>query len=542
MDDADAPPDDDDHENPRTARRRAARSRLSWTLAAVVTMAAALVPAVLWPGDIPWVNDEPRLIAKAYHANREFRLETKGLSGNFGIPYGPLPTHVYQLLLLVTHDPILLAAIRAGLCAGTTAIGLLWLARSLRLNPWFAAAVVLAPYVWMYNRILWDASFAIPIGTLALAAYAAFLRTGSGRSLLLCVACLTGVLFIHPQDLPLFAPIALHMLWRHRPALWRRRVGIAVILAVTLLLNGVYLGLATKAVVARFAGSVRAGYPSDTGRLEALMTPFLGGSLLGGSYYAEVDSHLRGPWQLVAAAKLGSSIVYPLIWLGIGVAGVRWLRRRRAAGDGELDDPADPTVREARHAVFGIALAGLGMLIALYGLMRMPAYPQYFFGTFALHVLFAWVGVDALARVRLGCLATVIYGLSAGYITLASMSQIHRESHDRDDLTDTRMERPTLANQVRVARELNRYSDTEVMTDVLVYQKYGQSLRTLRLLLPPEPGTVQTHSGQLVIRNRAGPTGRDSVIELSRATRETRTARWKPMDVTPLPPGWEPGR
>src|SRR5688572_19572819 len=171
MDDADHPHDLPDERDGRTDA--ASRRRRSWWLAAVVTMAAALVPAVLWAGDISWMNDEPRLLAKAYHANARFRPETEGLSGNFGIPYGPLPTHIYQLLLLITHDPVTLATIRAALCAGVTAIALLWLARSLRLNPWFAAAIVLAPYVWMYNRILWDASFAIPIGALALAAYAA---------------------------------------------------------------------------------------------------------------------------------------------------------------------------------------------------------------------------------------------------------------------------------------------------------------------------------------------------------------------------------
>src|SRR5688572_32104549 len=100
MDDAAATPaalpEEQDGDDAAVEEYRAP-SRRSWALAAVVTMAAALVPAVLWAGDISWINDEPRLIAKAYHANREFRLETKGLSGNFGIPYGPLPTHIYQL-------------------------------------------------------------------------------------------------------------------------------------------------------------------------------------------------------------------------------------------------------------------------------------------------------------------------------------------------------------------------------------------------------------------------------------------------------------
>src|SRR3954464_6494029 len=128
---------------PRTPSGQAAPARpvqpeprpAYWWIAGVVTFLAAVVPAVLWVGDISWMQDEPRLLAKAWHANSRHTIETHGLNGNFGVPYGPLPTQIYQVLLLITHDPIKIAAIRAGLCAGITAIGLLWLARSLRLNP-----------------------------------------------------------------------------------------------------------------------------------------------------------------------------------------------------------------------------------------------------------------------------------------------------------------------------------------------------------------------------------------------------------------------
>jgi hypothetical protein len=536
MDDS-APLSDGGDADQRDALKRARRARLSWRLAAAVTMAAALVPALLWAGDISWMNDEPRLLAKAYHANARVRPETQGLSGNFGIPYGPLPTQIYQLLLLITHDPVLLATIRAGLCAGATALALLWLARSLRLNPWFAAAVVLAPYVWMYNRILWDASFAIPIGSLALAAYAAFLRTGSGRSLVLSVACLMGILFIHPQDLPLFAPLAGHMLWRHRPALRRHRAGIAAVLLVTLALNAFYVPAAVMSVANRLSASVQSGYPDDTPRREALLTAFRGGALLGGYHYVEIDSRLRGRRELVQAAKFASSIVYPLIWIGIGVAGVRFLRHRRGAYDFESHDPADPTLRDARRAVFGIALVGLALLLALYGVMKMPAHPQYFFGTFILHALLAWIGVDALSRLRLGGLATAVYGSAVAYITLASMWQIHHEGYDRE--TD----RPTLANQVEVARGLNRYADERVHTDVLLFRRCPQALRSLRLLIPPDAGAAPTRNGRLVIRNASGPTGVDCAIELTEAGRELEIpGRWELMNVTPLPDGWQPGQ
>src|SRR5687768_12246465 len=96
---------------PRASGATFSRTRgenISFILASVLTMAAAVGPAVLWIGDISWIQDEPRLIAKAYHANAARTLESRGLHGNFAVPYGPLPTHIYQALLLITHDPVTL--------------------------------------------------------------------------------------------------------------------------------------------------------------------------------------------------------------------------------------------------------------------------------------------------------------------------------------------------------------------------------------------------------------------------------------------------
>src|SRR5438105_4437058 len=86
----------------------ALRRRLSWVLAALVAMAGAILPAVLWPGDIGWFNDDSRLLANAYYANRAHTVAAHGLRGNFGISYGPFATQIYQVLLLATHNPITL--------------------------------------------------------------------------------------------------------------------------------------------------------------------------------------------------------------------------------------------------------------------------------------------------------------------------------------------------------------------------------------------------------------------------------------------------
>jgi hypothetical protein len=86
-----------------------------------------------------------------------------------------------------------------------------------------------------------------------------------------------------------------------------------------------------------------------------------------------------------------------------------------------------------------------------------------------------------------------------------------------------------LGNQVEVARALNRYSDASAMTTVSTYQNYPQALSTLRLLLPPEPGMVQTHSGRLLIRYRTEEGATDGWIELVEAS----TAEM-PSDARPV--------
>src|SRR5476649_1535959 len=99
------------------------RTLLPWLLAL-----AALAPIVFRPRDVWWLIDEPRLIANAWHFNQEHIPAHTGLFGNFGVPYGPVPTQIYQVLLSITHDPFTLVVLRGLLCASLTSAGLIWLA------------------------------------------------------------------------------------------------------------------------------------------------------------------------------------------------------------------------------------------------------------------------------------------------------------------------------------------------------------------------------------------------------------------------------
>ena len=126
------------------AGRTSSRSR-DWSLwlALGALVVAGLIP-VIWPGDAPFINDEPQLIASAVAASHRGRLAPLGLLGTYGFRYGPAPTWVYQGLLALTHDLVGVATLHVLLMSAVTAAALWWLGRSLRLWMWFAPVPLLS--------------------------------------------------------------------------------------------------------------------------------------------------------------------------------------------------------------------------------------------------------------------------------------------------------------------------------------------------------------------------------------------------------------
>lgn len=482
-------------------------SRDLWSVGLLVL---ALVVITLWPGDVSWLMDEPRLIGNAWHANHDHQLAVGGLYGNFGIRYGPLATQMYQLLLLITHNPITLVVLHALLCAGVTGFALLWLARSLALPGWLVAGVLVSPHVAAYQRVLWDASFAMPVGALALASFADFLRTQRARSLRLCVAMSVLVPTIHPQALPLAVPILGWLAWKHRIALWNDRRALGVLAVVLLLLDGFYAVQFTGQILARLSGSVQKGYPGGGSHILSALAPFLGGRLLSGADYLQSLARLSAPEWLHTMAQGGALLVYPLAWLGIGAA-VREMWQAKSS---------EPT---PRRSVLLVLLVGMVLQALLFGAMRIPAAPQYYFGTFALHALAVLIGVDAVRKWRLGTALGSLYAAGSLFLTLEAAISIHQHGFERPQW-------PTLATSVKIVRELNGFSDMTAHTTNAVYMKAPQALRTLRLLLPPAADAAPDTGGRLLIT--------DGVTEL-RAGAEA-PAGSQIIEITPLPKDWVP--
>lgn len=431
---------------------------LRWAApAALVT--ACLIP-LLWPGDIPFINDEPILISRAVTANHEGRLVQAGLLGTWGFTYGPAPTWIYQALVAITHDLVLVAVLHAALMAGLAGVAFWWLKRSLGLWAWFAPVPLLSPYFWFYARVLWDNPFLLPLGAIAIAGYAAHLSSGSAAGFRVALAGLIVMPLVHLMSLALVVPLAAHLLVVRGRSLWTYRFSVVSIMTVAGVLAWPYwMALAAS----RSPGSTNS-------RSQGWLFPFSGGRLLSarGIDYFYGPGPVQGAVPAMAATV--SWLAYGLVLGGMVVA--TWLVVRAA---------------QTRHwtpraHIALILLGSISCQAIISGVTGRIDHPHYHNGTWITFALLAWLAADALVT-RTGrwrWTGIAVTGLLAASL-LTSVAvvaiRLHRTGGTRE------VYGPTMANQQRIARSLARYSRrSPVHVDVSHYRRFPHTLETLREL------------------------------------------------------------
>jgi hypothetical protein len=447
--------------------------------AALAALVATCTIPLIWPGDVPFINDEPLLVINAVRANHAGHLAEQGLLGTFGFTYGPLPTWVYQALTAISHDLVVLATLHGAVMVFATAGAMWWISRSLRLWPWFACVPLLSPYFWFYSRVLWDNPFLIPLGALAIAGYAAYLAWESPRGLRLSVAAMIGILLVHLMGLALVVPLALHMLAIRSRALWRHRISIALIVSAGVAMAWPYWRL----LAVHHA-------PGETGlSLDGLVFPFFGARLLSAQQldYFFGARPVRG--TTLTAATAMSSLAYILVWGGIAISGRRIIAASRTG---------DWTARSHIAAILIGALICQSIIDTMTGKVQ---HPQYYNGTWIVFTLLAWFAVDSLMEERTafrwaGVATTGVLAASL-LVAVASVAvRLHRSGGTRE------VYGPTIANQQRVARVLARYSPkSRVTAHVSLYELYPHTLAVLREL---NPGVDDRPEQDLEVRYASG--------------------------------------
>jgi hypothetical protein len=453
--------------------------------------AIVLLTAFLFPGDAPWLNDEPAILERARVANQQpsefagislpFTLAQVGLRGTRGVNYGPLPIWFYQALLGITHDPINLVQLRALMFSGLTGFALLWLARSMRLSLWFAAFSMLSPWMWVFSRDLWDNTFCIPLAGIAVSAYGDFLITRRRWALLLAAICLGAMTLVHLMCLALIAGIVIHFLIFERRWAVRFRWSL---LAVGILWACVFFPYLRAMGVLYQPGAEAVGSPWN-----GWWHPLLGGQHLTAFRWLSVTGpHYPAIFSVCQVFTLLPDLA---VWLGMVLILIRLCARAKL----QSFTPGD-------H------LALLSVLVAVCqsfadGIERIDFQPHYFNATWIAYVILAWYVVDALIRLSRKR-AIMVYVPVTAYVTSAvivlgiSIIRIHIDGGTRSIDYGT-----ALGEQIQAVRRIEEFSPGSLIDD-----KYPQwvdfpgAKHELMELIPPEEAAGSRPLRRLVVRYR----------------------------------------
>jgi hypothetical protein len=433
------------------------------TAALTLLVLTCLLPLV-WPGDVPFINDEPQLVAMAVQANAARRLATMGLLGTYGFTYGPAPTWAYQALMAMSHDLVLVAALHALLMTVVTALALWWLARSMRLWIWFVPVPLLSPYFWFYARVLWDNTFLLPLGALALAGYAAHLERNSSAGLRIAVASMLLIPLVHLMGVALIMPLGAHMLLVRWRALWAHKASIMAMAALVLWLAFPYW---------HYLASPRPPSPGAGRVIDGWLFPLTGGRLLS----ADGLDYFYGPGpvsgSLVSATASVSALAYLLVWCGLALGVVLVARAALAR------------TWTTRAHITAVAIGAILCQSAIDGISGRFQHPHYHNGTWIAFVLLSWMAIDLAAARRgvwrwsaVAATAVLSAALTAAVGGLAI--GLHRSGGTRD------VYGPTLANQQAIGRRLADLAPaSDVRIEVSMWERFPHTPAILRALRRP---------------------------------------------------------
>jgi hypothetical protein len=418
---------------------------------------------LLFPGDATWVNDDPALIHQAVVANNHRTLATTGLTGSFGIPYGPLPIQIYQVMLLFTHNPLALVGIHAVVMVAVTSLALFSLGRNLRLPFYYGVFLVLSPWAWLSSRSLWDNSFNIPFGIAFLASYAAFL--GDKKQKWLIVTIIFGFVmgFVHFMAFPLIVAVFGHIGYRQFRYLkagwyWLILIGLLSVVVEGAYVRHIFTFLGSGPDI--LAGS---GFASSYGsHVKAFFFPLRGGWLFTAQdfpveWFAAPMLIQRGIGLLIDMSLLA----YPLVWFGIAAA-------LTTCGSRIIKPRQDSTVRET---VICICLVALVLEMLFYGILGLMPLRHYFNSSYVVFALFAWLAIARIRQKSLQILVGGLHGVGMVGAIIYLVTMIH--------LTGAYGATPTLGVQRQVVRELSRYSETTAATDIDFFKMYPHCLWAL---------------------------------------------------------------
>jgi hypothetical protein len=435
-------------------------------------LALLMALQLLHPGDAAFINDEPNLIGKALAANRAGRLAPHGLLGSLGVEYSPLCVWFYQLLLLVTSNALTLTLLKTAIVWTSAWLSLASITRRIALSPWPLLLIPLSPFLWFYQRLLWDNVFLIPISAAIVATTLAFTSRPSTARLALFAALSVLAFHVHvlgtvPIGACALTLIVFRFAWFRAHAV----AGIAVAFAA-LLVSAPYL----RTIL---FDRVESYHPH----------PSLGRSLTGALFGFRVlsqdgfEDFVPAFYRDFPAANMAHALTgWPTVIGGVTAlaAFLACVARARL--------PLREWTLE-RQLAFACAAMVIGEAVLL-AVLRLEPFWHYFNGVWLGYFGLLWWGFDRV-RSRLWARALLALEIAAlGTLLVLMTSFVHAHHGDRSETYGA-----ALSDQMSVARRLVESRPENVSFEARNFALYPHALRVLVELeserAPPAPSSAR---------------------------------------------------
>lgn len=436
-----------------------------WAAAAL----AALI--LLFPGDIPWINDEPTLLGMAFDANAAGRPGLLGLQGTVGLRYGPIPLWIYQTLLLLTHDLVLIGTLKTLLSLLVFAWVFLRLARILRLPPAFLLLVFASPFIHHFVRLLWDGSLSFVMAPVLILAAVESIRLRQARWLALYTLMASMLVNSHPRSVFMIGALYLVILLGRRRDWLRQWAKVTAILGLGALSLVPYTLYMTQAI------ALGERHHEATGA--NLLNLLLGARYLSGVGYIShfLPEMLRPEAALLPPLLLRALVlVSALAFLGFAHGLLLGLRGILAA----VRTRRDWTLHDFTALMLLLAIL-LNLTYYLVG--RQAFFHHYLLETWFCYGYFVWRSLGALRdwRPRLGAWLIAIQITTLLLLLVAVKAFIHVNGGTR-----TPRYGATLENQMQVVHDLLQYRiDPAHPPEITVrnYQRYDALDPLVRIMI-----------------------------------------------------------
>ena len=453
-----------------------------------------LAMALIRPQDVPFGNDEPKLLEGArwmdmtpsvvLGVHLPFTVGTYGLGGTRGWRYGPLPAWIYQIFFALTSEPQAMVPMRAMLCAGGLVVALLWLAKIMEVTPWLVVMTMMSPWIWTYSRTLWDNTFCIPLAALLLAAYADFLKRRRTTSFLLTIVAAAAMLLVHLMSLPIVIAVALHAAATQYRWMWKHKWAVGATLIVL-------AGIATPYILECISGDKGPPLPvADRFRFNGYWFPLLGAHHLSGSDFLQNTfgpdfRHIvAGNGAIGSAAESITLLMYLAAWVGMLLAIWRLICAARGR---------EPITW--MHHLLIVSLATYLLETALDAYKRVFYWPHYHNGTWIVYALFVWIAIDSLGRFAVAAEYALIALETAALTVIVAMAAVTIARN-----AGTGDAGATLGEQERAIHQMRQFA-SDSPTDILLDQwiSFPWALEFLKTLPLNEDDQFEHHGRGLIV-------------------------------------------